>query len=223
MSIPIHNLSKTKLARMAKDTCEKHGHSYLEHYSCYQKEHPEEPEKIGFWDIEASGLVADYGQMLSWCIKDGQSNTIIQDWVTKEDVEAGIEDTRIVQSCIDNLMEFDKIVTYYGSGFDFPFLRARALIDGLEFPEYGTLDHKDLYFLIRSKFKLSSRRLENACRQLLGATEKTRIDSKYWRAAVRGDAKSIAYIVEHNEYDVLDLEKLYNKTIKFHKVGANSI
>jgi uncharacterized protein YprB with RNaseH-like and TPR domain len=93
----------------------------------------------------------------------------------------------------------------------------------VEFPTFGTLKHKDLYYTVKSKFKLSSRRLENACRHLIGQTDKTRIDAKYWRNGVRGDPKSLKYIYEHNRYDVLDLEKLYDKIISFGKVNNTSI
>ena len=222
MSVPLSALKKSEIIKLATRYC-KHGHSYLSHYSCYLKETSERPERIGFWDIEASGLDADYGIMLSWCIKDSLSPKIYEDVLTPADVKTGFEDKRIVQSCVNAMLKFDKIVTYYGTGFDLPFTRARALIVGVEFPAYGALKHKDLYYLIRNKFKLSSRRLENACRQLLGTTDKTRIDSKYWRNGVRGDKESLKYILTHNRYDVLDLEKLYNKTIGFQKSQDNSI
>ncbi len=223
MSAPIHRLKKSEIVKLSKTHCAAHAHNYLEHYACYLKEHPEEKERVGFWDIEASNLVADYGIMLSWAIKDANSDTIYYDVLTPADAKGGSEDKRLVKSCIEHLGKFDKIVTYFGTGYDFPFTRARALINGLDFPGYGTLVHKDLYYVIRNKFKLSSRRLENACKQLLGESEKTKIDAKFWRDGVRGDKKSLQYIVDHNIKDVTDLEKLYNKTIEFSKLNNNSI
>jgi uncharacterized protein YprB with RNaseH-like and TPR domain len=187
------------------------------------KEHPEQDERRAYFDIEASNLDADFGIMLSWAIKPSDSKVVIGDVLTPTDVKRGYEDKRIVQSAIDALGQFDRVVTYYGTGFDLPFLRARALIVGVEFPTFGTLKHKDLYYTVKSKFKLSSRRLENACRHLIGQTDKTRIDAKYWRNGVRGDPKSLKYIYEHNRYDVLDLEKLYDKIISFGKVNNTSI
>ncbi len=209
---------------LAKRHCEAHGHTYLEHYQCYLKEVPQAaPERVGFFDIEASNLDADYGQMLCWCIKESGTNTIYESRLTTKDVQMEIEDKRITQECVDTFKKFDRIVTYYGTGFDIPFVRARALITGVDFPEYGTLLHRDLYYLIRNKFKLSSRRLENACRQLLGSTEKTRIDAKFWRQAVSGKQKSIDYIVDHCRKDVLDLERLYEKTKQYQKMNNNYI
>lgn len=221
--IPIHRLKKDKIVWLAQHHCEAHRHRYIEHYTCYLKEHPEESERLAFFDIEASNLDADYGIMLSWAIKPSDSDKVIGDVLTPEDVKKGYEDKRIVESCIDALGKFDRVVTYYGTGFDLPFLRARALIVGVDFPTFGTLKHKDIYYTIKSKFKLSSRRLENACRQLLGKTDKTRIDAKYWRNGVRGDKESLEYIFEHNTYDCLDLEKLYDKVIDFSKTNNTSI
>lgn len=223
MKAPVHKLRKDQIVKLATQHCAAHRHSYLEHYNCYLREHPETVERLAFFDIEASNLDADYGIMLSWAIKPSDSKEVIGDVLTPADVRKGYEDKRIVQSAIDALGTFDRVITYYGTGFDLPFLRARALIVGVEFPTYGSLKHKDLYYTVKSKFKLSSRRLENACRQLLGATDKTRIEAKYWRDGVRGDAESLKYIYEHNTYDVLDLEKLYNKVVDFSKTNNTSI
>lgn len=220
---PVHKLRKDQIVALASQRCQAHHHTYLTHYNCYLREHPEAIERLAFFDIEASNLDADYGIMLSWAIKPSDSGEVIGDVLTPADVKKGYEDKRIVQSCIEALADFDKVVTYYGTGFDIPFLRARALIVGVDFPTFGSLKHKDLYYTVKSKFKLSSRRLENACRQLLGSTDKTRIDAKFWRNGVRGDKESLNYIFEHNCYDVLDLEKLYEKVIDFSKTNNTSI
>jgi uncharacterized protein YprB with RNaseH-like and TPR domain len=106
------------------------------------------------------------------------------------------------------------VVNGFGSHntrFDIPYIRTRAMVNGVGhlFPSHGVLAHTDLYYVVRSRFKLSSNRLENANRVLLGKTQKTRVDSKYWRGGVRGDRASLEYILDHNRKDVLDLEKLY--------------
>jgi len=76
---------------------------------------------------------------------------------------------------------------------------------------------------VKAKFKLSSSRLENACRVLLGKTNKTRIDSKNWAGAQRGDPQALEYVLKHNKFDVIDLEKLYHKVEGYGKPSANSI
>lgn len=219
---PIGNLKKAEIVKLATHYC-RHGHTYLSHRSCYFKEQGERPERIGFYDIECSNLKADYGIILTWCIKDSLSEDVYYDVLTPEDVAKGIEDKRVVQTAINTMMQFDKIVGYYSSKFDIPFTRTRAMINGLKFPEAGTLKHQDLYYLVKSKFCLSSNRLENACKQILEHTDKTRIDAKYWRQGLAGDPKAIEYILDHNTYDVLDLEKLYNHTVRFQKSRGTTI
>ena len=202
----------------------------MDHYNCYLKERPDlATEKIGFFDLEASNLDADYGQMLSYCIKDSSvegEGGVLSGVLNKRDIfdtEPGFADKRIVSQCVRDLQEFDKVVTFYGARFDLPFLRTRAMVCGVEFPNYGALNHKDLWFTVRGKFKLSSNRLENACRVLLGKSDKTRINPRAWHGAIRGDEESLEYVLEHNIYDVLDLERLYMKVIDFSRPQCGSI
>jgi uncharacterized protein YprB with RNaseH-like and TPR domain len=206
---PLHRLKKQELVWLSTHKCE-HGHTFLSHYACYKPTN----DRLGFLDIETSNLSADFGIILSYCIKKADSKEILYETLELEDIAKfgpGKEDKRVVEKLVKDLEGFDKVVTYYGSKFDMPFIRTRALINNIDFPAYGTLAHRDLYYTLRFKFKLSSNRLENGCRVLLGKTNKTRIDSKYWLGGMRGDAKSLQYILEHNKYDVIDLEKLYNK------------
>ena len=132
-------------------------------------------------------------------------------------------DKQVVEQCIKDLLKFDRVVTYYGTGFDLPFVRTRAAVHGLDFPEFGQINHTDLYYIVRNKFQLSSNRLENACRVVLGETQKTRINSNIWLYALQGDKKSLEYIKEHCDYDVIDLEKLFEKVMPFRKISDLSI
>lgn len=178
------------------------------------------PERIGFLDIETTNLVADFGIMLTWCIKD-QRGGVAYDMLTLKDLrkaKAGDEDKRIVRSLIKEMLKYDRIVTYYGKRFDVPFIRTRAVAMGVAFPdaEFDIL-HTDCYDLVRRRFRLSSNRLENANRTLIGRTDKTRIDAKFWRGASRGDKRSLREVLKHNKFDVLDLQKLYERVQPYSK------
>ena len=226
---------KVNLKRLKKDTlvwlgshrCE-HRHTGLSHPQCFSID----PERLGFFDIESAGggFNAQFGIMLSYCIKDGQSKTIYKDSLVKSDftkhdskARDGHEDARLVANCVRDMKRFDRLVTWYGTGFDLKFTRTRAVICGVPFPSYAELKHTDLYYLVRNRFKLTSNRLENACRALLGSTDKTHVDPAIWRMAGRGDQKAIGYILTHNEFDVLDLEKIYHKVIGYGKKTDVSI
>jgi uncharacterized protein YprB with RNaseH-like and TPR domain len=219
---PLNQLKASQLRWLANHYCP-HGHTFLSHYQCYE---PPKEERVGFLDIETSNLAADFGIILSYCIKDGSSKQVLEGVLTPEDVAiaaAGNEDKRVVKACIEDILKFDRLVTYYGKRFDMPFIRTRAVSNKVPFPLFKQRFHTDLYDVIKRKFRLSSNRLENACRVLLGKTDKTRIENRFWRGAVRGDERSLSYVLDHNRKDVLDLEKLYRKTIGFSQLTEASI
>lgn len=216
---PIHRLPIKELKWLAARRC-KHGHSYIEHYGCYIQENPKR-ERIGYLDIETTGLDANFGVMISYCIKE-DGGKVLGRAVTKDELDK-FEDKKLVADCIKDILKFDHIVTYYGARFDVPFLRTRALIDGLEFPFFGSVKHTDAYFMARNRLKLNSNRLENVARLLLGKANKTRLDETVWRKAGRGDSKSLGYVLDHNQKDVIETERVYKKLRDFVGVSGRSI
>ena len=211
MRPPIHRLKKAEIIWLADHTCEAHHHSFLDHYTCYQKENPER-DRVATIDIETSNLDADYGIVLTWCLKPIGSDVIIKGIISVADIAKGRhgdEDRRVVTECIDALSQFDRLIGYYSKRFDLPYLRARALHMKIPFPCYGTIQHVDVYDIIKHRFKISRKRQEVACRFLLGHTQKTHFDGSIWRDAARGNTKALQQVLDHNIYDVTDLEELY--------------
>lgn len=222
--VPVHRLTTKEFRKIGAWRCH-HGHTGLEHYACYIKEHPDE-ERVGILDIEAFGfnLEADLGIILSYSIKVLDQNIFYEDAISLEDLKKELpEDKRVVKHLISDIFKFDRLITYYGCRFDIPYIRTRALICNLDFPEYGSLVHNDIFFVIKNRFKLSSRKLEYVTRQLLGKTRKTHLEPRYWRAALRGDETALGYVKEHNRADVEDLEDLYHRVIRFSQHRNTSI
>jgi uncharacterized protein YprB with RNaseH-like and TPR domain len=214
MRAPVQRLKKSELVWLGLHNC-KHGHSYLEHYSCFLNEAPVS-KRVGYLDIETSNLDADFGIMLCYCIKEAGVDFIHEGVITqKEATHATTPDKRLVEQCIEDIKKFDLLYGYYSSKFDMKFIRTRAVSMNIDFPSFGTLKHKDIYYVVKNKFKLHSNRLEVACNELLGHSDKTHFDGNIWRQAVQGDKKALGYILSHCENDVLDLEKLVNKVIDF--------
>lgn len=209
---PVHRLKKTEIIWLANHKC-KHAHTYLEHYNCYLKEKPDQ-ERLGFLDIEATNLKADFGIILCYCIKEANSKKIWQGVITKKDLRTGL-DKRVVEKCIKDLSRFDKIVTHYGSRFDFPYIRSRAMYWNIPFPAYGTLTQFDTYYPCRSKLCLHSNRLENVEKFITGKSRKTSIDQEHWIRALQGRKKSLDYILDHCQRDVKILEDVYYKLVDF--------
>jgi uncharacterized protein YprB with RNaseH-like and TPR domain len=204
----------------------------LAHVGCYLRESATDvaevdptPERIGVMDLECSGLQSDYSQVLTWVILDSATGKVYKDQITRADIKSGTEDRRILQSLVSCVKEFDRIVTFYGSRYDIPYARSRCMIQGVDFPEHGSIRHTDLWFHMRSKFgTLSSKRLENCTRQLLHKTLKTRIESRHWKRALQlADPKALAFIIDHNVKDCIDTNKLFLATRRFFKLTNTSI
>jgi hypothetical protein len=103
----------------------------------------------------------------------------------------------------------------HNTGFDLKFIRTRAVANGLKFPVFGSINHKDVYYIIKNKFKLHRSGLETACNELIGRTLKTHFDGNTWRHAVQGNQKALSWIFDHCQRDVLDLETLTHKVLDF--------
>ena len=219
-NVNIWNLKKKELQIYLTGRC-KHSHHYYEHPSCFLKELNID-EKVGIFDIECSGLKADFGIMLTYCIKDENKDKYYTGRIRKKELKDYSFDKRLVENCIRDLGKFDKIITYYGSKFDFPFLRSRSLYWDIPFFKYNDLNHKDVYYSVKSKLCIHRNRLSDACR-LLGIEGKTNIHSDYWIKALVGDKRSLDYVLEHNIADCDILEKLYHKMEVFTKNTNKSI
>ena len=137
MLAPVMKMTKEELRVVSTKRC-KHGHTYLEHYNCYLEEVT--PEKVGFLDIEASDLKANFGIMLSYCIKDANSDKIWFDTVNEKDLKGDL-DKRLVTHCIEDMKRFDRVIGHYSTKYDIPFIRTRAIVWGLDFPRFGELNH----------------------------------------------------------------------------------
>jgi len=224
----IRNLVRTEegkkhLVWLSENYC-KHGHPYLDHFNCYQNEHPGGviQENVGFLDIEATNLKADFGIVICYCIKPARRDKIISRCIQPKELKS-CYDKEVVAHLIQKLQYFDRVITHYGSRFDVPFLRSRALSLGLDFPIYKSLWQTDTWNIARRKLCISSNRLGKIA-NLLGVKEqKTPITSEHWIGALMGKGKSLEYILDHCRKDVLILEEVYNRINQFTPKSKTSI
>ena len=210
---PMSKTKKADLVWMQNNNCAMHGVPYIEHYECYLRE-VRPPEKIGFLDIETSNLAANFGVMFAYCIKKSWDSEILYGITEPKTFKKDL-DKDIVEKCVEDMKQFDRLVTFYGTKFDIPFIRTRAISQGVPFPGYGEILHTDLYYMVRNKLRQNSNRLETTCRTVFGKTHKTHIDSEYWIRALMSDEESLAYILDHCKNDVLETERLFNVMIQF--------
>lgn len=216
----IKKASNTQYQWLYEHGCN-HRHRYTSHFSCFIKEFKVQ-EKIGFLDIEASNLKANFGVCLCWCILS-DDDTLYEDWITLEDIQEGIEDRRAIQTAVDTMKKFDRICGHYSTYFDLPFLRTRALIQDVEFPGYGEIYHTDVWRMAKKSLCLHSNRQDCVSEAILGSSVKTRIDVKAWRQSLIGDKKAMEEVVDHCRKDVTDLKKNFYRLLPFVKLTKSSI
>ena len=176
---------------------------------------------IGHLDIETDNFDADAGLMLAWCVKM-EGGELLEDVVTKKELDGEVQDKRIIQHLLEVLQGVDVVTTFWGTGFDVPFIRSRALYHRLDFPMYGTICHFDLFYACRSLFKLHRKSLQ-AVTEFLGIEGKTHLKLPVWQLAKRGHKESLGYVLEHCREDVKILEMLWQRVKPYRKWIRKSI
>jgi len=216
----LSGFTKAELIQMAIQHC-KHKHSYLTHPNCYITE-KRGKKKIGYFDIESGGLTANFDYMLTWVIKTRDKEEYREGCISVLDINNYTLDKRILKELIEALKEYDQIITYYGTKFDIPFIRTRAMMHNLIFLPFGALQHKDCYYMVKMKMRLHRSSLDSAC-AALGIRGKNHIKGNYWMRAKLGDPVALAYVLDHNRKDCQILEKLHKKLEGFVKDQSKSI
>lgn len=217
------NLSRMKKSEIVERSLWKcvHHHSGLEHPTCYDQEKKLD-KKIGFVDVETSNLKATYGIVFSYCIKTA-GGKLISNSVTPEELKNGSYDKRLIQDFCRDAKKFDRLIGYYSSCFDIPFLRSRAIFHNIPFPVYSQIKHTDLYFIIKHKFNLHSKRLGVVCEFFHIPSKQHSMNSHIWFRAMQGDIKALNYIVLHCKEDVISTEMLWNKVNEYSRITDTSI
>jgi len=214
------NMSKKDLIVFTTKTC-KHGHKYCEHPACFIKEQGKDL-KIGYLDIETTGFEANYHCILTYCIKTRNKNEYCEGQITREEMLSGKFDKNVTKKLVKDMLKYDILITYYGTKFDVPFIRSRALKHGIEFPVFGIVKHKDLYYMVKRLLKLNRSSLDVAT-NFLGIKGKNHVLGDIWMKARLGDTKSLKYVAKHNRLDCQITEKLHKKLEIYDRGLAKSI
>ena len=218
---------KAGLKKANKGRCI-HRHTKATHPNCFRRGllkklrwYDEQDLTIAFLDVETTDFKANIGFMLSWALKY-RDGTLKHDIITQKEIFDGKYDKRIVKSLLDELRNVDIVSTYYGTGFDVPYLRTRALYWGYVFPAYGSIFHFDVYYRVRRLLRLHRNSLD-ASTKFLGIKGKTPIDISVWNEARYGRSQALKKVLEHNDADVMILEQIFNKLEDYSKWTRKSL
>jgi uncharacterized protein YprB with RNaseH-like and TPR domain len=178
--------------------------------------------RVGYLDIEASNLNADFGIMLSWYIKTRGKNEYKYAVITKKELFSYQFDKRIVKELLEAIREYDVLYVHWGKDrrYDIPFIRTRALVNHHEdlLPEYMEKFIMDTWDTARAKLKLSRNSLQRIA-ETLGVKNvlKTPVTGEQWVRAMYGDPKALEYVRIHNKHDVQILERVHKRLQKVEK------
>ena len=172
-------------------------------------------KRIVAFDLETFDLAADYGLIMVGCVKDrgGETKTFF--------AHGDRDERECVVAIRDELERADYVCTYYGTGFDLPYLNTRLIIHG-ERPLHQ-IRHVDLYYVAKFKLKLNRNRLANVEMALFGVSNKTEILPGIWRRALQGDQAALDYIADHCQRDVAILERCFDRLRGFINLGATRL
>ena len=159
------------------------------------------------FDMETMGFDADFDRMICSVVKEygtRRDNIIIRPKHYNDDIDS-------ILRVKETLERFDILVTYYGKGFDIPWLNSRLLLMGE--PRVRKMYHIDLYYIIKNMVKRTVRRKSlGHIADIFELEEgKMRIPNKIWRGAHDGDESCIRTIVERCKSDVRLTEQTYDR------------
>lgn len=160
-----------------------------------------------YFDIETTSLQADAGILVSagFIYSDGETDVL---FVDKPD-----DEKKIIQQALERLKKEEFVFIWY-TGFDIPFLIARAIKNGLDISEIYSIKFVDLCDFTRQNLKLASAKLDEVSKFLniekeFSLTGKS-VQNLYFKA-MQGDKKAKEEIVGHCIDDLKALKSVHEK------------
>jgi len=166
--------------------------------------------KILFWDIEATNLVANIGNILCIGYKIlGEKTKVLSVRNYKGFKADPTDDKRLVKDFAEILTSCDMMVTWYGKKFDLPFLSSRLLYHGLK--PTPSIPHFDGWYVAKYRLRLHSNRLASVQDFLELPSAKTPLSFRELSRSRAGHVPSLKSIEHHCYMDVEVLEQAYHK------------
>lgn len=163
----------------------------------------EECGQIACFDIEATGLKADFGTFLCGVVKPyGKPAKTFA-------VKRPGDDKKAVNDFCRELEKYACLVSYNGKRYDIAFLRTRLLKHGK--PTLNKQLHLDIYQVNKTKLNMS-RRSQLQLLGMLGTDEqKMGVSPNTWAEVGKNRAKNLAELKRRCKSDVEGLEQAYRR------------
>ena len=158
-------------------------------------------------DIETSAMKADRGMIVAVGLLKGEEPEV-------RFADVNEEERKVLEWLRDELEDCSKLVTWFGPGFDVPFLLARAALHQVDLSMLIEIPMLDLCEWSRGHLLLSSYRLESVAR-FFGFQRTLEFHggdvSALSKLAARGDHEAQKLIVDHCKEDLLLLKHVYER------------
>lgn len=163
----------------------------------------EKAGEVAFWDLETTGLGADYQFAVLATVKPFGKKpiTLIGDRFNK--------DKKLVREAKELLEKYAVLVAHNGKMFDIPFLNTRLLYWG--HPPLNPKHHLDTYQQLKYKLRTSSKSQAALLSFLHLPQQKMHLSPEVW-ANCLDDQKEMDRLIRRNVTDCVGLEQLYRKT-----------
>jgi uncharacterized protein YprB with RNaseH-like and TPR domain len=168
--------------------------------------------KIAFWDIETTNLKGDIGRVLIGSIYSFPEGKM---YTYKTCAQRVYDDRKVCRQIRDKVAEHDMVVTWYGKGFDWPFLQTRLAQWGMK--PMRRMFHLDLRWFMAGWRGLKPRnaKLSTAAEFFNLPERKDDLDVSVWAEAGAGKPGAINRLAERCESDVRLLYQIYWKLLPF--------
>jgi uncharacterized protein YprB with RNaseH-like and TPR domain len=160
------------------------------------------------WDIECTGLKADFSYLLCAAFGVvGEKKVKLLSLKDYGDTNLFKNERDLVKDVIAEMGKADALVGYYTTGFDHPFINAKALEYGLDFP--APTPKIDLYYTAKSNLALSRKSMQNVAYFADVEHGKSPVEGRLWKAAMAGDLSALREVEKHNIADIEVLRDVY--------------
>jgi len=172
--------------------------------------------KTAIFDLETSGLYANFGIILCCCVKEyghkGVKTIRADDFPNwkKDKTNQLLIITRIV----NELRQYDILVAHNGTYFDKQWVNTLSMKYGFE-ADIRWKKFIDPCLIARRHLRLGRNSLDQLLDYFEVPNKKSHVSGRTWiKASLNGDRKAMDDIIEHCQEDVVALEGVYDKVRK---------